>query len=145
MRKSLQSICLSAWLGFWLSFSTTCDAKAADVDQVQIAYPAILECWKIDNAKQVRTYKANLKGLKLLVMEIDTNEDGQKDGMLLFPIFSEGEGTVDISTIPSYVILDDNYDGVPDHAYFDRTRTGACDTLIEVPLSTLLTDYRKDA
>lgn|SRR5574343_529425 len=139
--KYLQSIYLSAVLGFWLSFST---AFAAEVDQVELSYPAVLECWKIDNAKMVRNYRAEVKGLKLFVMEIDTNEDGVRDGMLIYPIFSEETGSINISTVPSHVILDDNYDGVPDHAYFDRTRRGECSTLVEVPLSTLLKDTRKE-
>lgn len=131
-------------LSLLVSFSSSCSAKAADVDQVEMPYPAILECFQIDNAKKVRTYGASHLGLKFMVMEIDTNEDGVKDGMLLFPIFSVEEGAANVSVVPSHVILDVNYDGVPDKAYFDRTRKGTCESLVEVPLSTLLRDAKKE-
>lgn len=140
--KYLQSIYLSAVLGFWLSFST---AFAAEVDQVEMPYPTVLECFQIDNAKKVRAYGGNVKGLKFMVMEIDTNEDGERDGMLFFPIFSHEEGAANVSVVPSHVILDTNYDGVPDKAYFDRTRKGECDSLVEVPITTLLRDSKKEA
>lgn len=134
------------WAGLllWGLCSFSSSAKAADVDQVEMAYPEILSCFKIDNAKMVRNYRVEHKGMKLFVMEIDTNEDGVRDGMLLYPIFSEVRGeSIDVSTVPAYLILDRNYDGSPDVAYFDRTRTGACETLLEIDLSILLRDAPK--
>ena len=112
----------------------------AAVDQVEIAYPPLLECWKIDNAKMVGQRLASVKGLKFFVMEVDTNEDGKMDTLLLFPIVKHTEDGIEMTTAPSHIILDDNYDGTPDKAYFDRTAKGVCETLKPVPLESLLQD-----
>lgn len=141
--KKLSFLVLSVLCGVCLALSTAC---AADVDQVQLEYPAILSCFQIDNAKKVRAYRASVRGMSLMVMEIDTNEDGVRDGMLLYPIVSEEENvSADIVTVPAYLILDTNYDGVPDVAYFDRTRTGNCETLQSISLGVLLKDAERKA
>jgi len=117
-------------------------ARATESDQVELPYPAILDCWNIDNAKKVTTYLGDTGSQVFFVMEIDTNNDGKKDGLLLYLILSRDGNAIEMTTQPVYVILDFNVDGKPDKAFFDKTMKGACKELIEVPLSALLKDHQ---
>ncbi len=117
-------------------------ARSAEVDQVELPYPAVLECWNIDNAKKVNTYLGDTGSQVFFVMEIDTNNDGKKDGLLLYLIVSREGNAIELHTQPAYVIMDFNVDGKPDKAFFDKTLKGVCSELIEVPLSALLKDHK---
>lgn len=121
----------------------TASARGAEVDQIKIPYPAVLSCFGIEKALKVNTYLGNVRGMKMFVMEVDSNEDGKKDILLLFPIYSvreetDDDVTIEVSIAPSHIILDRNYDGHPDEAWFDRTAKGTCETLQSVPVSSLL-------
>lgn len=116
-------------------------AEVADVDQIELPYPAVLECWKIDNAKKVRAYPGLIEGRGYMAMEVDTNNDGRKDTLLLFPAYPI-EGGAMVALNPRYIVFDGNYDGHPDEAYEDGSAVGDCAQLKKVPLNLILKDYK---
>lgn len=129
-------LALVVFLGF---AAATCNvARGAEVDQVELPYPEVLTCFGIGWAEKVETYTAVHQGRPYVVMQIDSNKDGKKDGLLIYRIYFRGEDTF-VAITPSFLVLDRDYDGYPDEAY----EVGeTCSGNKKISLDHLLQDYK---
>lgn len=132
-------LALVIFLGF---VAATCPARGAEVDQIELPFPQAFTCLGIDKAVKVDSYAAQHQGKPYFVMAIDTNDDGKKDGLLIYRVHIQGEDTF-VAIEPSFIILDQDYNGQPDHAYSVAvSETFSCDVLKTVSLDQLLQDHK---
>lgn len=116
-------------------------ASAAEVDQIELPYPEALECFGIKKVEKVGQYTASRHGQPVFVMLLDSNEDGKHDVMLVFNLHKQ-DGDLYVSIAPSYIALDDDFNGAPDRAYeIQAADEFSCDLLKKISLDTLLRDH----
>lgn len=130
---------LVVFLGF---AAATCNtARGAEVNQIELPYPEALECFGIKKVEKVGQYTASRRGQPVFVMALDSNEDGKHDVMLVFNLHKQDEDLY-VSITPSYIALDDDFNGVPDRAYeIQIADEFSCDLLKKISLDTLLRDH----
>lgn len=135
-------LALIIFLGFMAATCNPARGAAAEVDQIELPYPEALSCVGINKAIKVDSYPAQHQGKPYFVMEIDTNEDGKKDGLLIYRVHVQGEDTF-VAVDPTYLVLDENYDGQPDHAYeMAVSEKFSCNDMKRITLDRLLKDHK---
>lgn len=131
-------LALVIFLGFMAATCNAPRAQAAEVDQIELPWPEVLTCLGVTKVEKVNTYLAQYRGEPQFVMELDSSEDGKRDILLVFSAYIE-DGSLFVATSPSYIVLDDDHDNMPDRAFYIPP-SATCEQLEKITLDQILQD-----
>jgi len=134
-------LALVVFLGFAAAMCNPPRSHGADIDQIELPFPVALTCLGVEKTEKASQYTALHDDKPYFVMLLDSNKDGKHDILLVFALYKQ-DGDLFIAIDPSYVVLDRDYDGNADEAYFMPVN-GTCQDLKKISLSEILTHEHK--